>query len=293
MAELISQASSEVTQKVFADEPRMFYFGPWDEPGHYFFDEHGRSVREGIVDFPFGHHSPKDVFVDGRLQPGCPAPNDRMKRRTRPEVEGEALLHHIQGWTALCLWDRSVDTRGACNSNFFAEGTFTFDEMVAMASSRFAKRWAKMNFSVIQVQIEAGMLPGAPAKREAETKEQRAARWLDEIAEEGEEGRNAATAPESLERADWRGVLALVDNHPFPVRKSAQAEPMPTAEVLERAAAFDPTDPHVSVAGHQLCIMRLALEMIVAQCGSYDAGGYELITRIQRTAEQALRECGK
>ena len=34
--------------------------------------------------------------------------------------------------------------------------------------------------------IEAGMLSGAPAKREAETKEQRAARWLDEIAAEDE-----------------------------------------------------------------------------------------------------------
>lgn len=38
-------------------------------------------------------------------------------------------------------------------------------------------------------------------------------------------------------------------------------------------------------------IMRLALEMIVAQCGSYEHGFGESIDRIQRTAEQALREC--
>ena len=132
--------------------PRMFYFGPWSEPGHYFFDERGRTLwRETLPsNFPFGHDTGK-VFVDGRLQPGCPDQNDRLKRRTRQEIEGEALLHHIQGWTALCFWDRSVDKRGACNSNYFAEGTFTFEEMVAMASSRFAKRWAKMPFPVVLV----------------------------------------------------------------------------------------------------------------------------------------------
>tara|TARA_R110000868_G_scaffold387731_1_gene656389 strand:- start:931 stop:1197 length:267 start_codon:yes stop_codon:yes gene_type:complete len=45
---------------------------------------------------------------------------------------------------------------------------------------RFATKVSEANW------IEAGMLPGAPAKREAETKEQRAARWLDEIAAEDE-----------------------------------------------------------------------------------------------------------
>lgn len=130
------------------ETPRMFYFGPWDEAGHYFFDERGRSVREDReVGFPFGHERGK-VAVDCRLQPGCPDPNDRLGRKTRPEVEGEAALHHIQGWTALCFWDRSVDTRGACNSNYFAEGEFTFDQMVEMAKTRFAHRWNKMQFEV-------------------------------------------------------------------------------------------------------------------------------------------------
>lgn len=132
--------------------PRMFYFGPWDRPGHYFFDEQGRSVREDLTPgFPFGHE-PGKIYVDGRLQPGCPNPGDRLQRRTRAEVEGAAALHHIQGWTALCLWDRSVDTRGACNSNYFAEGEFTFEQMVEMAKSRFSERWNKMKFSVQHVE---------------------------------------------------------------------------------------------------------------------------------------------
>lgn len=130
------------------DKPRMFYFGPWKEAGHYFFNEGGFTVWEDkIKGFPFGHCAGR-VMVDGRLQPGCPDPKDRLERRTRPEIEGEALLHHINGWTALCFWDRSVDKRGACNSNYFAEGTFTFEEMVAAAKSRFAERWGRMKFEV-------------------------------------------------------------------------------------------------------------------------------------------------
>jgi hypothetical protein len=70
---------------------------------------------------------------------------------------------------------------------------------------------------------------------------------------------------------------------------------MDPTEVLARAAAFDPTDPHVSVAGHQLCIMRLALEMIVHRCKHRWTfrDGETTIAMIQHTAEQALRECGK
>lgn len=95
----------------------------------------------------FGHEVGK-IFVDGCLQPGCPDPADRLVRRTRPEVQSEAALHHIQGWTALCFWDYSVDQRGACNSNYFAEGEFTFGQMVEMAKTRFAQRWNRMKFEV-------------------------------------------------------------------------------------------------------------------------------------------------
>ena len=126
----------------------MFYFGPWNEAGHHFRNESGYSVQEDkIPGFPFGHYGGK-VSVDGRLQPGCPDKSDRLQRRTRPEIEGEALLHHVDGWTALCFWDRSVDTRPGCNSNYFAEGTFTFEQMIDLAKTRFAHRWNKMKFEV-------------------------------------------------------------------------------------------------------------------------------------------------
>jgi hypothetical protein len=105
---------------------------------------------------------------------------------------------------------------------------------------------------------------------------------------------DSSTAPESLERADWRGVLALVDNHPFPVRPANHADPMDPEEVLRRAEAFAPT-PKPNREG----IMRLALEMIV----DYDTRtepvtewykGYTSgLNQARKIAEQALRECGK
>ena len=60
---------------------------------------------------------------------------------------------------------------------------------------------------------------------------------------------------------------------------------MDPAEVLARAKAFDPTQRHEA-------IMRLALEMIVAQCKCFTEGRAYIVDPIRRTAEQALRECG-
>lgn len=72
---------------------------------------------------------------------------------------------------------------------------------------------------------------------------------------------------------------------------SDHTTPMPPPEVLARAAAFDRSDCHVSVAGHQLCIMRLALEMIASHSGQTGDTRARL-ARVRRIAEQALRECG-
>lgn len=133
--------------------PQMFYFGPWDEAGHYLSDERGRSVgRNERGALPWNEWRGD---VDGVLQPH-PEDTCASRRRHYPSTycdcgrgpEGIAMLHHKDGWTALSFWDRSVDKRGACNSTYFAEGTFSFEEMVEMAKTRFAYRWNKMDFEV-------------------------------------------------------------------------------------------------------------------------------------------------
>lgn len=131
---------------------RMFYFGPWDQAGHFLFDERGRIVRDedrGSLPWHEMGYGGKPT-IDGTLQPRGPKsyPNSPYEGPELPQ--GVAALHHLNGWTALCFWDRSVDTREACNSNYFAEGTFTFEQMVEMAKTRFAHRWNKMTFAVVK-----------------------------------------------------------------------------------------------------------------------------------------------
>ena len=118
-------------------KPTMLYFGPWAEPGHFLFREGGQYFRGKLpLGFPWDPWS-STSGIDGQLQP----PSGEQE-------EGAALLHHKDGWTALSFWDRSVDKRGGCNSTYFAEGTFTFEQMVHMAKTRFSERWDKMRFEV-------------------------------------------------------------------------------------------------------------------------------------------------
>jgi hypothetical protein len=124
--------------------PMMFYFGPWDRPGHFLHDPGGFSNyrAESLIPWKVGE-------LDGGMQPhsaSCRRSPYGCNCGSGPE--GVALLHHRDGWTALAFWDRSVDKRGACNSTYIAQGDFTFEQMVELAKTRFAYRWNKMNFEV-------------------------------------------------------------------------------------------------------------------------------------------------
>lgn len=119
------------------NEPFMLYFGPWDGLGHFMHMEEGRRPpREQKKEGPWDPFKPGGP--DGGLQP------------EGPQEEGKALLHHKDGWTALAFWDRTVDHRGNSCSTYIAEGVFTFTEMVEMAKTRFAPRWNKMKFEVVE-----------------------------------------------------------------------------------------------------------------------------------------------
>lgn len=111
-------------------KPRMYYFDPWDRAGHYRFNEHGGSVY-----FPEREKLPWGDDADGGLQPHRDGCKKMAYCGCGSGPEGIALIHHKDGWTALSFWDRSVDTRGACNSTYIAEGDFTFDQMVTMAKA--------------------------------------------------------------------------------------------------------------------------------------------------------------
>ena len=60
------------------------------------------------------------------------------------EDETIASLAHWHGWTVLAMWDRSIDTRAACNAAFIAEGEYTHAEMWALARQHYPKIVARL-----------------------------------------------------------------------------------------------------------------------------------------------------
>ncbi len=115
---------------------KIFYFGCNTEPGHYMWAPglgYNREARDFTYGSPWGHK------IDDGL---CPK---------GPEIEGHALIHNKNGWTAISFWDRSVDKRGKCNSNFLAEGAFTFDEMITHAKKYFPEIMARFSYPIIEV----------------------------------------------------------------------------------------------------------------------------------------------
>ena len=130
----------------------VLYFGCWTHSGggHYLW-------------VPEGHHAPREVqqrlpwaSIDGVLQPGV---IKGEVYHSGPEPQGHAALHQKGGWSCIAFWDRSEDTRGGCNSNFFVRGTFTFAEVVQISQAHFPTIWERFPFKVICVDNNGHTMP--------------------------------------------------------------------------------------------------------------------------------------
>jgi hypothetical protein len=108
----------------------ILFFGAWGRPGHYYWLP-GRRWAETDRSPPASLQGGK---IDGRL-----APQKRAPRYPNAllEVEGEAAVHHIDGWTVVAWWDRSVDRRGGSNSAFLMRGTHTMSVVFLEAADKF------------------------------------------------------------------------------------------------------------------------------------------------------------
>ena len=135
---------------------KIYYFGCIERAGHFLWEPPDRSAHRDATT-PWGscpdgslapHENPRCEFVKNFY--GCRC----------SQAEGIAALHYKDGWTALSFWDRSVDTRGGCNSNFLAEGAFTFEEMVELAKQYFPIIMARFKFPIV-----AGVSPALPETR--------------------------------------------------------------------------------------------------------------------------------
>ena len=67
------------------------------------------------------------------------------------QTEGQALLKHGGGWTAIAFWDRSGDPRPNSNTAFIVHGTLTFEQMIRVARHQHPLVWRRFTFPVVQV----------------------------------------------------------------------------------------------------------------------------------------------
>jgi hypothetical protein len=132
-----------VEEGVKAPAPKVFYFGCMGKKGHRLYDADGEDMHR-IVTTPWGS------YPDGTLCPeGLVLRN--LGEASNAQPEGKALLHHKDGWTALGFWDRSGDDRWNSNSNFLVRGTYTFDEMLALAKEQFRGIFATIKFPITEI----------------------------------------------------------------------------------------------------------------------------------------------
>ncbi len=102
------------------------YFGCHEKPGHYFWAPGMIHWMDAAEVVPWGWK------VDGTLCPGYVGPFQRTHGR-----EDVAAVHYRDGWTALAMWDTSVDPRPGSCSVFVAKGGFTQEEMMWLAEEHF------------------------------------------------------------------------------------------------------------------------------------------------------------
>ena len=107
----------------------MIFFGCIDRPGHFVWSsERDRLWSRGsnIVSWL--------ESCDGKLPP----------RGTQDE--SATALHHVfdGAYTALAMWDRTVDSRPGSNAVFLEEGVRSRDEMIELARAAFPNVAARL-----------------------------------------------------------------------------------------------------------------------------------------------------
>jgi hypothetical protein len=109
----------------------MYYFGCWDEAGHYLFSPDGHSMSRIMAErygIPF-----RTELLDGLFAP-----------RYVKEDDTKTQLIYVHGWTFLAMWDRSVDTRPGSNCVFLIGGNYDEDMMWTIARQRYPKIVARL-----------------------------------------------------------------------------------------------------------------------------------------------------
>lgn len=113
------------------------YFGCLHGAGHYVFG----MVDGSLISMGYGDWYRWVRQLDGLLPP-----------RDRPQVEGEATLSYIHGYSILAFWDRSVDDRPGSNAMFLIPGVLEFEDALANALLLFPGVFDRFKFPIVQVE---------------------------------------------------------------------------------------------------------------------------------------------
>jgi hypothetical protein len=149
---------------------KAYYFGCWNQAGHYLFGPHGSHVpyeeREKIELYADGLHlesslaprRTRDGKIACRARGASTRDRDMIHNNTAECPQGQCLVHHLpNGFTAMQWWDRCQgDTRGACNSTVLLEGEHDFETMVAALREHFPTVAANLDKAGVElVLVEA------------------------------------------------------------------------------------------------------------------------------------------
>ena len=119
------------------------YFGCWERSGHYLHDIYGSHLEPSSVDLPWDYTLLDTGLLENRKVPDSP----------------DGRVHWTCGgnkafWYAFVWWDRSIDTRGACNSGFYVRG-FGWPEATAAfdyACAQFPSVVERQEYKLILVE---------------------------------------------------------------------------------------------------------------------------------------------
>ena len=111
------------------------YFGCWSSVGHFFHRTDGSSADYGPMPIP------KPKAGERFRLAGPPTPWGHGVERLPPNSnrQGAALLHHLDGWTALAVDDYTIDNRPNSKSVFCFPAVLNLDEALAAAAEHFPK----------------------------------------------------------------------------------------------------------------------------------------------------------
>lgn len=90
--------------------------------------------------------------------------------QTGPQVQGQALRHHVHGWTVVAWWDRTVDHRGASNSAVLIRGEYDFEGAMIWARRLVPWLFERIPFEIVNADAANERTTDAQVRRLVEEK---------------------------------------------------------------------------------------------------------------------------